>query len=507
MQSSVWFVNRRGKALVACVRPLLQWPDRNGTEGAWDMGGRWDEAAGREAVEHLLDGVAPDRALSFTDPACWTSLDQAVRRFWVYGWDGAQTSARLGARQETALCHRDGYVRERALAAGPESSAFWYLVVLRCADWAEPVRLRARRLLTEHVREQPERALRALTPLVLRVGRRDEGAWARDLFEEALRAIPVLALYGVRGTGDATWDTATRRLAARVVLDAGLLDARGLARHAAEALDPVLFRLWSDAALAAMAAGGPDDDAVDTLLGARAPLVRSAGVTALRRAGRAHEATRYLTDRSGLVRACARWAVSQDGGDPHGRYLRLCADATTVSPYAVAGLAECGEPADAGLLGPLMGHPVAGVRAQAVAGLRRLEAVPVEEVLRLVDDPSASVVREAARALLPYAGRLPADRLTERLSPRWPAPTRRAAFRLLRARGGLLQLRSAVSLLHDPEPALRREAESAVQLRAWVLDVPPGDAEVDRLLGLCTHLFSDFVMNGLRTRVGLAAAR
>lgn len=207
------------------------------------------------------------------------------------------------------------------------------------------------------------------------------------------------------------------------------------------------------------------------------------------------------------MRACARWAVRQDGGDPHARYLRLCADAATVAPYAVAGLAECGEHADAGLLRPLLGHPAAAVRAQAVAGLRRLEAVPVADALRLVDDPSASVTREAARALLPHAGRLSADRLAERLSPRWPAPTRRAAFRLLRARGGLLQLRSAVALLGDPESALRREAESAVQLRAWVLDVPQGDAEVDRLLRQCPHLFSDFVMNGLRTRVGLAAAR
>ena len=471
------------------------------------MGRRWDERAGREAVGYLLEGLAPDQVLSFTDPACWTSLDQAVRRIWVHGWDGhaPQTSARLRTRQETALCHRDGHVRERALAAGPETSAFWYLVVLRCADWVEPVRLRARRLLAEHLRDRPEWTLHALTPLVLRVGRREQGAWARDLFEEALRAVPSLALDRVHGIRDNTWDSATRRLAARIVLDAGLLDARGLARHAAEALDPVLWRWWSDAALAAMAAGGTDDETVDILLGARAPLVRSAGVTALRRAGRAHEATRYLTDRSALVRACARWAVSQDGGDPHDRCLELCGDATTVVPYAVAGLAECGRRADAELLRPLLGHPVAAVRAQAVAGLRLLESVPVPDTLPLVDDPSAAVAREAARALLPYARRLPADRLTERLSPRWPAPTRRAAYRLLRARGGLIQLRSAVSLLSDAEPALRREAESAVQLRAWVLDVPPGDAEVDRLLRQCTHLFSDFVMSVLRTRVGLGA--
>ncbi|ATW47624.1 hypothetical protein [Streptomyces peucetius] len=150
-----------------------------------------------------------------------------------------------------------------------------------------------------------------------------------------------------------------------------------------------------------------------------------------------------------------------------------------------------------------MSHPVAAVRAQAVAGLRLLESVPVEDTLLLVDDPSAALAREASRALLPYARRLPADRLTERLSPPWPTPTRRAAFRLLRACGGLIQLRAAVALLSDADPALRRNAESAVQLRAWMAEVPPGDTEVDRLLRQCTHLFSDYVMGVLRARAGL----
>ncbi|MGW7467093.1 hypothetical protein ACWGJT_20945 [Streptomyces xantholiticus] len=465
------------------------------------MGRRWDDTAGRKAVGHLLEGLTPSQVLNFDDPACWTSLDEAVRNLEVYRWDGhdPQISARLRARQETALCHRDGRVREGALAAGPGTPAFWYLLVVRCADWVEPVRVRARRMLAERLQEEPEWTLRALTPLVLRVGRREQGAWARDLFDEALRAAPALALDHLHDTRD----TATRRFAARVVLDAGLLDVRELARSAAETPDPVLWRWWSDAALATMAADGPDDEAVDTLLGARAPLVRSAGVTALRRAGRTQEASRYLTDRSSLVRACARWAVSQGGGDPHSRCLALCTDPATVRPPAVAGLAECGRRADAELLRLLMSHPVAAVRAQAVAGLRLLESVPVEDTLLLVDDPSAAVAREAARALLPYARRLPADRLTERLSPPWPTPTRRAAFRLLRACCGLIQLRAAVALLSDADPALRRNAESAVQLRAWMADVPPGDTEVDRLLRQCTHLFSDYVMGVLRARAGL----
>ncbi|GGT50385.1 hypothetical protein GCM10010271_63210 [Streptomyces kurssanovii] len=468
------------------------------------MGKRWNDAAAREAVRLLLEGRTASEVLDFDDPACWTALDQATRAFGRYGWEEYEprTSHRLRQRPETALCHPDGRVREDALATGPRTAAFWHLVVVRCTDWAEPVRLRARALLTDRLRSGPEQTLRVLTPLVLRLGRREEGAWAHDLFEEALCAVPQLAPSLL---GD-TRDSATRRLAARIVLDHGLLDVRGLARHAADDPDPVLARLWSDAALAGMAADGSDDRAVDVLLGGRLPFVRSAGVTALRRAGRAQEAVNHLADRSGLVRACARWVISQDGGDPHARHLELCEHPDTVAPYAVTGLAECGRREDAALLRPLLTHPADGVRAQAVAGLRLLESVSVETVLPLVDDPAAAVAREAARALLPYARRLCADRLTERLSPGWPTPTRRAAFRLLRDQGGIAQLRASVALLADADPKLRRTAESSVHQRTWMHEVPPGDAEVDRLLRRCAHLFSDYVMAVTRARTGLGRA-
>jgi HEAT repeat protein len=468
------------------------------------MGKRWNDAAAREAVRLLLEGRTASEALDFDDPACWTALDEAARAFGRYGWEEYDPGAshRLRQRPETALCHPDGRVREDALATGPRTPAFWHLVVVRCTDWAEPVRLRARALLTERLRSGPEQTLRALTPLVLRLGRREEGAWARDLFDAALRAVPQLAPSLLRDTRD----SATRRLAARIMLDRGLLDVRALARHAADDRDPALARLWSDAALAGMAADGSDDRAVDILLGGRLPFVRSAGVTALRRAGRAKEAVHHLADRSGLVRACARWVISQDGGDPHARHLELCEHLDTVAPYAVTGLAECGRREDAALLRPLLTHPSDGVRAQAVAGLRLLESASVETVLPLVDDPAAAVAREAARALLPYARRLCADRLTERLSPGWPTPTRRAAFRLLREQGGLVRLRASVALLADADPKLRGTAEASVQQLTWMREVPPGDAEVDRLLRQCAHLFSDHVMDLTRRRVGLARA-
>ncbi|MGW2113928.1 hypothetical protein [Streptomyces zhihengii] len=451
---------------------------------------------GRAAARLLLDGGAAP-ALPPGAPACWTAFDEEIRDRLRRGPLGG--ASRAASLPEAALCHTDGRTREAALAHGPRTPAFWQLVVIRCADWAEPVRLRARALLAERLRAEPDDALRTLTPLVLRTGRRAEGAWALGLVTAACEARPDLAAALLDGTRD----TATRRLAARVVVAGRRPGARELARRAASESDPVVCRLWSDAALASMAADGADDAAVDTLLGARAPMVRAAGVTALRRAGRTGEAAGALTDRSALVRASARWAYAQGGGDAHARYLRLCADPASLGPGAVAGLAECGRREDAALLRPLLTHASAAVRARAVAGLRSLECSPPALVLPLLDDPSPAVVREATGALLPHAAALPAGELARRLAPDRPTPVRRAAFRLLRARGGLDQLRAAVALLADEDPGLRGNAESAVRLRRWVHEVPARNAEVGELLDACAHVFSDYVMASTRRRVGL----
>jgi hypothetical protein len=60
--------------------------------------------------------------------------------------------------------------------------------------------------------------------------------------------------------------------------------------------------------------------------------------------------------------------------------------------------------------------------------------------------------------------------------------------------------------LADTDLKLRRTAESSVRQRTWMHEIPPGDAEVDRLLRRCAHLFSDEVMAVTRTRTGLARA-
>ncbi|WP_308375201.1 hypothetical protein [Streptomyces sp. MUM 136J] len=216
------------------------------------------------------------------------------------------------------------------------------------------------------------------------------------------------------------------------------------------------------------------------LLSARNPRTRSAGVTGLRRAGQAEQAESFLSDRSALVRACARYVVRQLGGDPVAWHRQRCTapDDLELPPGAVIGLAECGNRDDAGLLWPLLGHPVAGVRARAVAGLRALDCVDAKPLRSLLDDPAACVVRETAAALLPLAKELPADWLLERAGSEHPRHVRVSAFRLLDARGGIVALRAAVGLLEDPDAKLRTRAEQSVQRWHPSADVRRGDAEV-----------------------------
>jgi hypothetical protein len=88
----------------------------------------------------------------------------------------------------------------------------------------------------------------------------------------------------------------------------------------------------------------------------------------------------------------------------------------------------------------LLAHPLPAVRACAVAGLRAMEAVHIDDVQPLLDDPSAAVVRQATAALLPWADRIPQELLRGLLAEDRPRHQRVAAVRLLRAIGVHAQL-------------------------------------------------------------------
>ncbi|OXY94407.1 HEAT repeat domain-containing protein [Streptomyces diastatochromogenes] len=445
---------------------------------------------GSRAALRLAEGAALRDVIDTGDASAWLWLDEGVRTdewyfvpYTVPSWEetpgGRSLTAALHAdgpltegQLALALCHRDGRIRYRALGRVTGRPALLPLVVVRCADWAQPVRERARKRLAEAL--DAETAAR-LAPLVRRLADRHRGDHALGLLGEVLRKAPGERLAPLLTSPDRP----VRRFAYGLAVEEGLLSAVELARAAAGDDDAVVQTLCSEAALAAVAEEDAEE-VLGALLGARSPRARSAGVTALRRLGRPDRAIGFLADRSALVRACARYVVRQYGTDPLPWYRDRCADPgdPALPPGAAIGLAECGTRADAGLLWPLLDHPAPGVRAKAVAGLRSLDVTDVPRMLRLLDDPAPGVVGEATLALLPSAGLLPEAWLAERLAAGRPRWVRVSAYRLLDARGGVVRLRAAVALLADADERLRTRAELTVR---WAGPWGP-DAEVAELL-------------------------
>ncbi|MET8079370.1 hypothetical protein [Streptomyces sp. NPDC005303] len=475
---------------------------------------------GTQAAVRLAEGAALREAVvDPADPAVWIELDDAVRHngwsgadgTWLPEWQRTEQGRALteafrrgdrltDAQLALALCHRDGRIRRGALGQVAGRPEVLPLVVVRCADWAEPVRERARTRWAEAV--TVETAV-ALTPLALRVGVRTRGDVAVGLIDKVLRSADREALLPLLTHPDRT----VRRFAHRLAVEEGLLSPAELARSAARDEDTVVQGLCAEAALAAVAEGGADDDVLETLLAARNPRARSAGVTALRRAGRGERAIGFLGDRAGVVRACARYVVRQSGSEPVEWYRRRCADAgdPALSAGVVSGLAECGDRSDAEALWALTTHPDPVVRTRAVSGLRLLDVLDLRRLRALLDDPAPGVVREATLALVPSARMLDDGWLLERLAVGRARETRVSAFRLLNAHSGLVRLRAAVALVDDPDDKLRHWARQSVQRWHPTGDVPPGVAEVGELLGRARHLFSGHVLKRRLWEAGLKA--
>ncbi|CAM5620239.1 HEAT repeat protein [Streptomyces sp. DSM 41037] len=477
----------------------------------------WYDCWGAGMLEDIEDGAATRLAggaplqstLDVADPADWLALDAGVREVAWYRpqflpeWEQSTPLpaelTQLGeSRLALALCHRNGRIRQEAVRQSVRYPGLLPLIVIRCADWAGPVREHARQLLREalHVDSALD-----LAPLILRVGRRDRGAFGVDVLGQILRQASHEQLAALFADPDRT----VRRFAYRLAVESGLLRSAELARAAAQDEDTVVQDLCTTAALTVLGDEEAYEDVLPPLLSARNPRTRSAGVTALRRAGRSEQAEPFLSDRSALVRACARYVVRQQGGDPAAWYRERCTAPgdPELPPGAVIGLAECGNRADAGLLRPMLAHPAAGVRARAVAGLRVLDCVDVKRLWPLLDDPAAGVVRETVAALLPSAKELPAGWLLERTSPEQPRHVRVGAFRLLDARGGIAALRAAVGLFEDPDMKLRTWAGQSVQRWHPLPDGRRGDAEVGELLDRGRRLFSDYVLRRRKWEAGL----
>ncbi|MEU1087052.1 HEAT repeat domain-containing protein [Streptomyces sp. NPDC005892] len=443
--------------------------------------------------ERLVRGNPPATAVDTADPEAWIDHDRRVRATTARG--GASTSPGSGtegpgaevlgpgdrafdpqwdegARDVTwtdfpptepetalALCHHRWQVREAAVPFAAGRPALLPLLLLRCADGRAPVRERARRTFGVAL-DGPGAAERAaaLVPLAVQLALRPHGGPGLALVLAAAPALPS----SLPARLLASPRPRARLLGVGLCLHRGLLPPARLTELILTAEDPAVRRLCTDALLARVSAGDPHR-LLDPLLIASSAATRSSAVTALHRAGRGPEALGHLADPSARVRTAARLVARLEGADPWASYRERCADpvAPALPPGAVFGLAESRAPDAAGLLRPLTRHPEGRVRAAALAGLRMLDAVSIDELMAAMDDPHPPVVRTARKALTPYVLLVPEEWLAALVNPARPTHVRRAGLRLLGAHSLGLRKRVLAGMEEDQDAEVAHEAQRA----------------------------------------------
>ena len=423
-------------------------------------------AEGAPLVEALLDldPTAAEDFLTAASARTWLALDEAARySSWVRPAWTAVLDRRLtigGLERVLMACGPSGWVREAEVAVIAKRGEWPQVLALRSADWVAQVRDRAR-TACERLLEGP--GVVEMAPVAFALRERRLGGWLADRVETALRE----AEPEVLAAALAVADVRVRRLAHDVALTRGSLGLDSVLRGALR--DPDLpIRLRCVAAATRLA---DDVDALRVLLSCRAASVRAEAVRVL---GRRDAAVTALFDRSPLVRSVAQRLVP-DAADRYRAAL----------PRGVAGLGETGEPADAALVRPWLEDPEPRVRAAAVRALRRLGAVDVELVERMLADPSDVVVRAVVAALRGRVVRLDRDRLLALLESDGRMVVRNAAYRLLRESGVWVRLLTDLRLVAVDDELRHRalaDLHDWMSSRSATAYTPPNPVELRQAL-------------------------
>jgi hypothetical protein len=402
-------------------------------------------------------------------PRTWLALDVTARKSWwnAPAWSNAVRST-LAESEPTALglvlasLHPDGNIREAAVARMAELEAKVVVAPLsvRCADWVQEVRDRARVAIEARLSARDGTALVAAAAIGLMMRERQEGTWLAEVVEDRLRN-------GTAAELDATLsakDWRTRRAAYGAAIEGESLDLKQLLQAAARDSDMPIRTLCARAAVVRALSDSAATDLQPLLLSGTA-LVRGEAVAALAQAGDTGPASSALLDRSPIVRWTAQVALRRAGISPVDRYRELVL-ADPPPPAAIAGLGETGDGSDVTVISRWLSHPAASGRAQAVRALRKLGGATPERVAQMLTDDSAAVTRQVANALIGHAREVDGDFLSELIREDHPRHVRVAAYRLLRQRDVWTRLSADLRFVDDDEIAVKTRARA--DLDAWL---------------------------------------
>lgn len=193
-----------------------------------------------------------------------------------------------------------------------------------------------------------------------------------------------------------------------------------------------------------------------------------------------------LFDMHPSMRHAARFYLRDDAKsrgesfDPRPIYLdALSTNDTHRLARAIAGLGECGLPADSVQLEPFICGPNATVAAAAVAAIAALDGERyMNRFAELLADPRPAIVKQSCRALLPRAGAMPAEPLRSHVRNSQYTHSRRSALRLLLQGNAFDAVPDAVSALMSDDPLFVKYATEFINsIRPWLTSRGPTDAQ------------------------------
>jgi hypothetical protein len=347
-------------------------------------------------------------------------------------------------------------------------------------------------------------ALVAVGSIGIALKARQQGTWLAELIGQQLRTGSDAKLAMALKAGD--WRV--RRLAYVAAIEQSRIGLPALLDAAMHDSDlPIRTRAAEAAVHVALAQDSFPELA--PLLASRTALVRAEAVAALGKSGDPKPAVAAIADPSPLVRGTAQAVVRRSGANPADHYRALVL-ANPPPPNALGGLGETGDNSDIAVLTRSLQHPLAKGRAAAVRALRMLGAATPDRVAHLLEDTSAAVTRQVAKALVGHSKELDRAFLERLVQPTRPRHVRVAAYRLLRDREVWTRLTIDLQFVSDPETAIsvRARADLDVWLRrdaATSYSRPAGAEaeEIGRLLDQSETSLSPRTIKELRFHLGL----
>jgi HEAT repeat protein len=451
-------------------------------------------AVGRQALAASLAELAV--GLSTASSAKWRRFDRSMRdrSFWtepqgLTGWSTiqpfevellAQASGDAAGVAAILSTHSNGHVREAAVNVMVELRSPIPALLLRSADWVDPVRFKAQSAVWAVAESEGgplalAHWLPLLNPTDLAVRQREFFATIYLSTVERLSTDDILDLFEAI-------DPHVRQAAARSLIVRG--ETLSALPRALAARDPLLARMIVSA-LSGVEVAQPG--VLDALLSSDRLDAHVRAFLHLRAAqpdraeAVAHD---FLVQRSAIVRFLGQRFLDERGFDVAELYRK----GLPTNEVALAGLGEVGVAADAERVAPYLGSPTPRVRAAAVLAYAKLaDRAALPRLIAALQDPSSRVAKAASRALV----RLGISE--EVVEAAWAATvsrpsSRSATFRIFSNAGRWTHLEIALRAVRSADAALVDFGMLLFDVCMWTWNRSTTSASTSSITGIWTAL-------------------